>query len=135
MKTKRSLEAGRYPVYLERTVGVSVSWQGRAKCKSTEHDVPRFAWTVGRTDKGEQLQGIAPERWIALARTICESCAAQYDCVRFAMQVDERYNTWGLDIEDLRWLIKQAYARQLVETAEEMGVSVHQAVQRARGMA
>jgi len=135
MKTKRSLDVGRMPVYLERIVGVSVEWQGRAKCKSNEHDVPRFAWTVGRSDKGEQLQGIPPERWIALARTICESCEAQYDCVRFAMQVDERYNTWGLDIEDLRWLVKQTYAKALVDMAEETGVSVHQAVQRARGMA
>lgn len=135
MKTKRSLEAGKLPVYLERTVGVDTKWQGRAKCKSTEHNVPRFAWTVARNDKGGQLQGFEPERWIALARTICESCAAQYDCVRFAMAVDERYNTWGVEIEDLHWLKKQTYALPLVAEAEAVGVSVHQAVQRARAMA
>ena len=136
MKTNRSLESGQLPKYMSRATGAAVQgdWSEHGKCKPhTEVDLPRFAWLVVKSDP--PTQGHKAQRWIDLARTICESCPAQYDCVAFAIQVDERYGTWGLAQDELSWLKKQEFRHGLIEAAREVGVSVHQAVVRARRFA
>lgn len=133
MKTNRSFEAGLLPVYMQRAAGVKRDFMLHGKCRVGQHSLPREAWTMDRKDKA--LQGEEPETWIRLALTICQSCPVQYDCTRFALQVDERWGTWGVDIIDLQWMKHTKRGPEIIDAAEALGVSVHVAVRNAQGVA
>lgn len=127
MPTPRSFDGGKLPTHMRKVEGADRSWVERAKCKTnTQGGRPGFAWTVDRRDG--RIQGLKAERWVALAVTICKACDAQYDCARFAIQVEERWHTWGMDIEDLKWLQRRADAGAIIDAAEDVGVPVSDAV-------
>lgn len=129
MPTRRSFEGGQLPTHMRKVEGADRSWMVRARCKTnTDGGRPGFAWTVDRRDRGPKLQGRKAEVWIEFAVTICKACEAQYDCARFALQVEERHNTWAMDIADLMWLQGQDDASTIITASEDMGIPISTAV-------
>ena len=129
----RSLDGGTdaLPNHMKRAQGLKLEWKEAAKCRSVEGHM-RQAWMIKRGDKGPKLQGLPAEAWINLAVEVCATCAVQWDCTRFALAVDERWHTYGLDIVDLLWLKDRPNALRIIDTAEAQGVPVQVAVRRVR---
>jgi len=111
--------------------GQRLGWKDQAKCRSAT-GVPLQAWKIDRKDRGDNLAGRPAQAWISLALAICETCPVQWDCTRFALAVGERWHTWGVDIDDLRWLKDRDDAVTIIEWAERQGVSVQVAVRRVQ---
>lgn len=113
--------------------GAAVAWKEQARCRPSSSDVglPRFAWTVDPKDTGKHLLGRPAKAWVALAVLECRNCPVQYDCARFALQVNEKWGTWSMHIDDLKRL--QAHPRQnaIIAAAELAGIPVQVAVRRA----
>lgn len=133
MKTARSIDVGVLPVYMRSAEDVPRPWTQGAKCKPANRgNMPHQAWLIAEGDRA--FSGHPPEHWIDLARLICESCSDQYDCVRFALTVGEKYGTWGLAQRELQILRRasQARAEAIIDAAEDAGLSVHQVVVRER---
>jgi hypothetical protein len=111
--------------------GRSLDWKDKALCRSAT-GIPLDAWKVERSD-GKKLKGVPAEAWIALALENCAICTVQYDCTRFALAVEERWHTWGVDIRDLKWMQKnRELAERIIDIAETQGVPVQVAVRSVR---
>jgi hypothetical protein len=133
MPAPRSLDAGtdRLPRSMRAAQGQSLDWKEQARCRQgmRPSSIPHFAWKVDRKDKGESLLGRDAEVWIQLALAECRNCPAQYACARFAIDVDEKWGTWAMDIDMLKWLKKNAAdPKYIIDVAEEFGVPVQVAV-------
>jgi hypothetical protein len=131
MPAQRSLDSGTgvLPVHMRKAQGIDRSWVEDARCRKNTDGVPGFAWTVVKTDRGPLLQGRPAEAWITMAVSICKACPVQYDCARFAVQVDERYGTWSMDIRDLSWLKGRDNWNAIVDAAESTSTPIATAVQ------
>jgi hypothetical protein len=115
--------------------GVDTSWKDEAHCRkgSRPDDLPYFAWTVEPKDRGPLLLGRPAAAWIALALMECRNCPAQYGCARFAIEVGEQWGTWAMPIEELKWLRKHFRHDTIIDTAEQLGVPMQEAVKTAHG--
>lgn len=133
MPAPHSLDGGtdHLPRHMRCAQGQNLDWKSGAKCRNAA-GVPMMAWHVDRKDSKTKLMGRPATAWIALALAICETCPVQWDCARFALAVGEKWHTWGMDVDDLRWLSTQREADRVVSMAEEHGVPVQVAVRRYR---
>lgn len=133
MGARSSFDSGTdIPKSMRRARGVSTSWKSKGRCHSASRpaEVPGFAWTVEAKDKGPLLLGRPAAAWIKMALMVCNNCPVQYECARWAIEVDERWGTWAMPIEELHWLKKRAHGR-IIDAAEDLGVPVQVAVRTA----
>ena len=87
-------------------------WRVRASCRDTD---PELFFPVGTT-------GPAVDQ-IATATAICRACAAQPECLEFALATNQESGIWGGVTEDDRrrlrrqWLARQRQARAAAAAA------------------
>lgn len=77
-------------------------WRGRASCRDTD---PELFFPVGTT-------GMALDQ-IDAAKAVCRACAAQPECLEFALATNQESGVWGGTSEDERRKLRKAWlARQ-----------------------
>lgn len=122
--------------YAQRVVGMDSTWMTHAVCRGL--DQAKKAWFTCIT---------RDELWIAGSRTngyeahkhavnICFNCPVQWECARWAVEVEEEVGVWGMFPADLGWL--QDHAANplgIIDTARVAEEPVQVAVQRARAVA
>lgn len=122
------------PLSMRAARGVDTSWKEEARCRGSHRpaDLPDFAFTVDPKDRGPLLLGRPAAAWIAMALIVCQGCPVQYGCARFAIEVGEKWGTWGMHTDDLKRLLKlgKVGAHRVVDVAEDHGVPVQVAVRR-----
>lgn len=121
---------------MTRSHGLDSTWKTEARCagKSNNPNSPWYdAWFI--EPKGKRNLGGAIVRGtelIKVALDICMHCPVQWDCATYALDSNEPQGTWGMAFEDLRWVKKQKNAREIIDTARELGVAVQVAVPAVR---
>lgn len=78
-----------------------MSWQHEAACR---YEDPELFFPIGNAGPA-QLQG-------RQARRICAGCPVQAQCLRYALDTDEKVGIWGGTDEDERRAIKRRAARE-----------------------
>jgi hypothetical protein len=119
------------PVSMAVAVGVSRDWAQQANCTVEGVHHPGAIFTI---EPNEELLGIEGKTWIQVALMSCFGCPVQWECTAFALRTWQNWGTWGLHIQDLRWLKKQgadAYTA-LIDTARDHAVPVQVAVANAK---
>lgn len=58
------------------------------------------------------------------AMPLCRVCPQQWNCARWAIEVDEPIGTWGIPYSLLRWLKKQPDSLMIVDSAAAQHVTV-----------
>jgi hypothetical protein len=103
------------------------TWQEESYCRNVTREV-RYAWrieahetvTLGRS----VYTGI---ELMAYASAVCERCPVQWDCARFAIQVQATIGTWGgVEPVELRKAVRKT--PNLISLAEDAGVPIQVAV-------
>lgn len=126
------------PNYVTRSHNVDASWTEDAKCKglSGATDSPWYnAWFIepsGKQRIGDAI--VRGEELIKVALDICMHCPVQWQCARWALEVEEPQGTWGLPFDDLRWLRRQFgdQAAGVIDRAEGLDDPVQVHVKRLR---
>ena len=75
------------------------SWRHGSACKDTD---PDLFFPVGST-------GTAVEQ-IATAKSICDSCPVQLNCLSYALHTNQESGVWGGTTEDERRVIRRGIA-------------------------
>lgn len=122
------------PSYVKAGYGLSRTWVLDALCRDMggEH---RMAWVVSpeqRVNIGESV--IKGEKLIDAALGVCFGCPVQYECATYAVRSMADAGTWGMRIDDLRWLRRQPDAVPIIEVCEEVHEPVQRGVQRLRAI-
>jgi WhiB family redox-sensing transcriptional regulator len=76
----------------------AADWRERASCRNTD---PDLFFPVGTT-------GPALEQ-IAAAKAVCRECAAQAECLEFAMATNQEAGVWGGTSEEERRKLRKAW--------------------------
>ena len=77
-------------------------WRARAACRDTE---PDLFFPIGAT--GQALDQIEA------AKAVCQLCAAQSECLEFALATNQESGVWGCTSEEERRKLRKAWlARQ-----------------------
>lgn len=115
------------------------SWMEHGSCKGhTGH--MQWAWLINGDRRYTDLPGpsgtvtVLTANLIKAALAICRNCPVQYDCVEWAVRVDETGGTWGLGREDMEWLKKRPEPLAFIAQARRRGQPVQVAVRRARSV-
>lgn len=89
-----------------------------------------MAWAVpkGETRVVDFIRYVG-EDMERIAVPICHSCAQQWLCARWAIEVDERTGTWAMPYERLKWLKRQTDALAIIDSARVNEIPVDTAVQ------
>lgn len=114
--------------------GADFDWRERAACKGRTGLV-QAAWRVAHG--GDSQIGtivISNDKLIEYALSQCLTCHCQWDCVIFALQTQANSCTYGVDLEELRWLRGkgETAAVAFVEAARTEDVPVQVAIARHR---
>lgn len=124
------------PRYIRAAIGAEWDWTTRSICRNAEGE-RRVAWTC---TPAERIP-IGKSRYlgaelIAYAEATCELCPVQWECVRFAVQIEAKVGTWGLTFSDLEWLRStfpdEADQIAFVNAADDEDIPVQEAIRRAR---
>lgn len=123
-----------FPSYVKAGYGLSRTWVKTALCSGImgEH---RMAWVVSpeqRVPIGDSV--IRGEKLINAALGICVGCPVQYECATYAVKSMADAGTWGMPIDDLRWLRRQSDAIPIIEVCEEVGEPVQRGVHQIRAI-
>ena len=73
-------------------------WRSRAACRSTE---PDLFFPIGTT--GQALDQIDA------AKSVCQICEAQAECLEFALATNQESGVWGATSEDERRKLRKAW--------------------------
>ncbi|MGI9032887.1 MAG: WhiB family transcriptional regulator [Acidimicrobiales bacterium] len=73
-------------------------WRDRAACRDTD---PDLFFPIGST--GPALDQIAA------AKTVCRRCAAQAECLEFALATNQEAGVWGATCEEERRKLRKAW--------------------------
>jgi hypothetical protein len=92
------------------------------------------AWQIDPDRKVVEIDGVTVRvaQLIAAALTICRTCPVQYDCVAWAVYVDEKGGTWGLAGDDMEYLKRRPDAVEFITRAQRRNTPIQVAVRRAR---
>ena len=77
-------------------------WQSRSNCRGKTELF--FVTAMGRTAQDRIAAGEKA------AKAICEECQVKDDCLRFALDADERHGVWGGFTTDERDLIRDGFS-------------------------
>ena len=77
-------------------------WRDDATCRDLD---PDLFFPIGVT-------GMAVEQ-IDAAKEYCVNCAAQRECLEFAITTNQEYGVWGGTTEDERRVLRRAYRAEL----------------------
>ncbi len=86
-----------------------------------------------RIDAPAGVTVVPGHKMIALALEHCKHCPAQWDCAEAAVEMSESWGTWGMILDDLRWLQSAREPMVLLAQARRSAMPVQVAVSRARG--
>ena len=92
---------------LENLENASDDWRCLAACRDTD---PDLFFPVGST-------GLALEQ-IESAKVVCQACAAQPDCLEFALATNQDSGVWGGTSEEERRMLRRR------RVAEQRGAAV-----------
>lgn len=110
-----ALDESGLPAYIRAAYGVDRSWMVEAECSSTRRNgTLEWWWKIG---PGERRAGQAGRKWIEMAERVCVGCRAQYDCLRYAITVNEYY-TWALSEEHRKELLNLPNYERYIDAAE-----------------
>lgn len=124
---QRGLAAGDesgYPGYIRAAFGVDAEWKEEGHCTRQHRNGSLFWWW--QIGPGEYRAGHSGKKWIGMAEMICRGCPVQWDCFRYAIEVDEYY-TWAISEKRRRELQDWYGDEQLgryIDIAEETGTSL-----------
>lgn len=126
--------------------GQDNSWKSEGRCRphwslmdpddargGMLHLVRHRWWTVNRSDRvsvpdGDKTVTVSPTAMRRMALLLCQVCPVQWDCVRFAIDVDADY-TWAATDADREWLRTHVPEwREHVSRAEANGQPVQQMI-------
>lgn len=130
-------------VLITRAYGVDRDWWSDAACRSWSATArvpspwqfdPKQTVIVSLSDGSQSV--LRGGEMIKLALMICETCPAQYQCARYAIDAGMLAGTWAMKIVDLKKLLelepKEAVA--VVDAAEQEGMPVQVYVRIWRGV-
>jgi hypothetical protein len=117
-----------------RVQGRDRSWMEEGSCQG--HRLVRYKlFTCDEHDEitiaGTQISGLEAQR---LAEAICFNCPVQWECARWALDVEEEAGVWSMTMRDMRWLRRRAHPRAIVDQAKANGEPVQVIVRRLRGL-
>ncbi len=125
------------PVAYTRGHNKPIGWHAGARCR--DERAPHVRPVKGGGEPSVWL--VDPERRYhhgnsivkgsalqAMAVLECSMCAVQWDCIRFALSVDEPVGVWGMTEDDRDWLARQPDAARIVNRAEAAGRPIQFAV-------
>jgi hypothetical protein len=123
-----------FPSYVRAAYGLDRSWVAEALCTTMGGDLRR-AWVVSpeqRITLGDKT--IRGENLIAAALGVCVGCPAQWACATYAVRSMADAGTWGMHIDDLRWLRRQPDAIPMIEVCEEVHEPVQSGIKNLRSI-
>lgn len=126
------------PRATQRVAELDGDWKNEARCRGHAGHM-RFAWTIDSDRKHPTIDGVERRDLlttsvITMALTICRTCPVQYECVSWAVYVDETGGTWGLSVNDLKWLKGREDSEAFIRAAERRHTPIQVAVRRARAV-
>ncbi len=77
---------------------IDTSWRDVASCRDTD---PDLFFPIGTT--GQAIQQIGE------AKSVCMGCAAQLDCLEFALRANQDSGVWGGTSEEERRQLRRTY--------------------------
>lgn len=110
------------------------TWMPHGLCRSGK--LPSTAWRCG--ESGTILIGnrdVQCAEVTKLAVMICQTCPVQWSCVRFAIDTEAEWGTYGVRVRYLKWVkedLKYWDAMMIVEDAEASGTPVEIAFRDAK---
>ena len=125
-----------WPAYVLRARGRDRSWMSQGSCspENRSWSVGKMTWMVPRGETrvvdGVKYVGDEQER---IALKICGTCPMQWQCARWAVEVQEASGTWAMPLNSLRWMLKQDDALLIVDNARVNEIPVARAVEVVRG--
>lgn len=124
-------------VYALKVAGRDRSWMTEGLCRTTKN-VPAEFYTVsekatvpiveadGATLTVIHISGNDAQR---LAADQCMECSVQWECARWAIEVEEEAGVWAMKTRLLRWLQGRPDATAIIDTARVHHQPVQVAVQ------
>jgi hypothetical protein len=118
-----------------RARGRDKKWMIDGRCRGHTGDM-KYAWRIDPDRKVAVIAGVTVRvaELISAALKVCVGCPVQYDCVSWAVFVDEKGGTWGLSTDDMDWLKRRTDWETIIAKAQARHVPIQVAVRRARAV-
>ncbi len=100
--TRQGAQGGEVALTWSRSIEWDIDdWRGDAACRDTE---PDLFFPIGST-------GPALEQ-IEAAKAVCNACAAQEQCLEFALETNQESGVWGATSEEERRKLRKDWLAQ-----------------------